>query len=194
MNVMSRLFTRQDVYAMLDAGILQEDEHLELINGELVKVPFEVVNPDILGPSRLADLRPRTDPLHGGTIHNLTNTLRQELALFKVMVREEKDFWLPDIRQLYLPDIAVVKPFNNLERHPEPDDTHLIVEVAYSSLSKDITDKLPNYLAAGIREVWIVDLKQKLIRVHRQDQAPFEIAFGKVFAPLAFPDVKRIWL
>jgi Uma2 family endonuclease len=109
-------------------------------------------------------------------------------------VREEKDFWLPDIRQLYLPDIAVVKPFNHLERHPKPDDTYLIVEVAYNSLSKDIADKLPNYLAAGIREVWIVDLKQKLIRVYRQDQAPFEVAFGKAFAPLAFPNVERVWL
>lgn len=173
MQVLNRLFTRQDVYAMLEAGIVREDEKLELINGELVRMP--------------------SDPLHGGTIYNLAGELRQELASFEVMVREEKDFWLPDINQLYLPDIAVVKPFNHLERHPEPSDTYLIVEVAYSSLSKDIVDKLPNYLSAGIREIWIIDLKQKLIRVYRQEET-LELPFGTAFAPLAFPEIKRIWI
>jgi Uma2 family endonuclease len=174
MQVLNRLFTRSNVYAMLEAGILQEDERLELINGELVTMP--------------------SDPLHGGTIVDFAEKLRHELTPFGVRIREEKDFWLPDIHQLYLPDIAVVKPFNHLKRHPEPSDTYLIVEVAYSSLSKGITDKLPNYLAAGIREVWIVDLKQSLIRVYRQDQAPFEVAFGKAFAPFAFPDAACVWL
>ena len=173
MQVLNRLFTRQDVYAMLEAGIVREDEKLELINGELVKMP--------------------SDPLHGGTIYNLAEVLRKELASFEVMVREEKDFWLPDLRQLYLPDIAVVKPFNHLERHPEPSDTYLVIEVAYSSLSKDIVDKLPNYLAAGIREIWIVDLKQKMSRVYRQEKT-LELPFGTAFAPLAFPDIKRVWI
>jgi hypothetical protein len=75
MQVSSRLLTRNDVYAMLDIGILHEDEHFELINGELVNVPFKVVNPDIHGRSRLADLRPRTDPLHSGTIVDLAEKL-----------------------------------------------------------------------------------------------------------------------
>lgn len=159
---------------MLDAGIVREDEHLELINGELVKMP--------------------SDPLHAGTIYMLAQQLRRELASLDVMVREEKDFWLPDTKQLYLPDIAVVRSFNHLERHPEPDDTYLIVEVAYSSLSKDITDKLPNYLAAGIKEIWIVDLKRSVILVHRQDQTSFEVAFGVAFAPATFPELKRVWV
>ncbi len=174
MQVPTRLFTRHDVYAMLEAGIVREDEKLELINGELVKMP--------------------SDPLHAGTIYTLAQNLRRGLISLDVMVREEKDFWLPDSRQLYLPDIAVVKTFNHLERHPEPSDTHLVIEVAYSSLSKDITDKLPNYLAADTKEIWIVDLKRSVILVHRQDQASFEVVFGTPFAPLAFPTVNRIWL
>jgi hypothetical protein len=194
MDVLARLFTRQDVYAMLDAGIVQEDEHLELINGELVKMPFGVVNPGTYGSSESVDLRPRTDPLHAGTIYNLAEKLCHELTSVDVMVREEKDFWLPDIHQLYLPDIAVVKPFNHLERHPEPKDSYLLVEVAYSSLSKDITEKLPNYLAGGIEEIWIVDLKRKIILVYRQDQVPLEVVFGTEFAPFAFPELKRVWI
>jgi Uma2 family endonuclease len=173
MDVLARLFTRQDVYAILDAGIVQEDEHLELINGELVKMPSE--------------------PLHSGTIYNLAEKFRHELTSRDVMVREEKDFWLPDIHQLYLPDVALVKPFNHLERHPEPSDTYLIVEVAYSSPSKDVVDKLPNYLAAGIQEIWIINLKQKLIRVYRQEET-LELPFGTAFALFAFPTIKRVWV
>ena len=48
-------------------------------------------------------------------------------------------------------------------RHPQPQDVLLLVEVevevADSSLDFDRSVKLPSYAAAGIPEVWIVNLE-----------------------------------
>ena len=46
-------------------------------------------------------------------------------------------------------------------RHPQPQDVLLLVEVevADSSLDFERSVKLPSYAAAGIPEVWIVNLE-----------------------------------
>ena len=43
----------------------------------------------------------------------------------------------------------------------------LVVEVSDSTLRYDLTVKLPLYARAGIGEVWIVDLKRRVVDVHR---------------------------
>lgn len=53
-----------------------------------------------------------------------------------------------------------------------------MVEVADTTLEYDRTVKLPRYAAAGLREVWIVDLPAKRIWVHR---TPLEGDYGEVF-------------
>ena len=104
---------------MVDAGILREDERTELINGEIVYTTL-------------------SSPSHSATIIDSAKRFRTHLAAHNTVVREEKDFWLVDGAQLYLPDIAVVKPFDHHARHAEPLDTHLIVEVAHTSLRADL--------------------------------------------------------
>ena len=170
-----RLFTRHDVYAMIDAGILREDERTQLINGEIVHMT----------PS---------SPSHSATIIDLAERFRTHLTVHNVVVREEKDFWLADGAQLYLPDIAVVRPFNHHARHAEPGDTHLVVEVAHTSLRADLETKLPLYLREGVPEVWVVDLGAKRTRVYKAQGEGLELPFGEAFAPAAFPEEKHVWL
>ncbi len=68
------------------------------------------------------------------------------------------------------PDLAVLRRradfYANGER-PGPDDILLLIEVADSSLRFDQTVKLPLYARAGIAELWIVDLKHRVLDAYR---------------------------
>jgi Uma2 family endonuclease len=70
---------------------------------------------------------------------------------------------------------------------PSPGDTLLIVEIADTSQHRDRAVKLPRHAAAGIPEVWIVD-------VHREpspegSRTSRRLPRGESVAPQAFPDV-----
>jgi Uma2 family endonuclease len=68
------------------------------------------------------------------------------------------------------PDVTLFRPradnYRTRER-PGPADVLLLVEVADSSLRYDRAVKLPLYARAGIGEVWIVDLRRRVVDVHR---------------------------
>lgn len=51
-------------------------------------------------------------------------------------------------------------------KHPEPPDIYLVVEVSDSSLPIDSGEKLRAYQECGVPEYWIIDLAKKVIRVH----------------------------
>lgn len=54
------------------------------------------------------------------------------------------------------------------KRHPRLEETLLVVEVSDTTLRYDRETKLPLYAEAGIRKVWIVNLVQDVIEVHRE--------------------------
>jgi Uma2 family endonuclease len=93
------------------------------------------------------------------------------------------------------PDIAVVRlpesAYN--DRHPNPHDIFWIVEVAKTSLKKDLEVKAAIYAMATIQAYWVLDLTAKQIMVFRNPQADkyieeYTIAEGTITS-LAFPDV-----
>ncbi|WP_117236732.1 Uma2 family endonuclease [Thermus sediminis] len=67
------------------------------------------------------------------------------------------------------PDLMVLKPplDRYAERLPTPEDVLLLLEVADTSLPFDREVKLPLYAEAGIPEVWLVNLQENLLEVHR---------------------------
>lgn len=78
---------------------------------------------------------------------------------------------------------------------PSSADVLLIIEVADTSLAYDRDVKLPLYAAAGIPEVWIIDLRADRLRVYRDpDAGEYRqtqiLTRGAVIAPLAFPDLR----
>ena len=66
------------------------------------------------------------------------------------------------------PDLAVVRPDRDryLQRHPDPQDILIAIEVADSSLTYDREEKMPRYAAAGVPEAWLVNVRARTITVY----------------------------
>jgi Uma2 family endonuclease len=63
------------------------------------------------------------------------------------------------------PDIAVLTRTLNSER-PTPSEVRLVVEIADSTLSRDLGQKATLYARAGIPEYWVVDISNRRVHVH----------------------------
>jgi Uma2 family endonuclease len=142
-------FTREDYEAMIAAGILDENDRVELISGEILnKMP--------IGPS------------HASTVNRL-NRIFSNRAGERAVVSIQNPIALDDFSEPE-PDLALLAPRADLygESHPTPADVFLIVEVADSSLRFDRERKIPLYAAAQIPEVWLVDLVEKILTRYRK--------------------------
>ncbi|MCA1685702.1 MAG: Uma2 family endonuclease, partial [Planctomycetia bacterium] len=78
--------------------------------------------------------------------------------------------------------------------HPGPADVLLVIEVMVTSADYDHKVKLGLYARSGIPEVWLVDLNNGSVEVHRQPAGSVyaektELARGQSLSPGAFPDV-----
>jgi Uma2 family endonuclease len=82
-------------------------------------------------------------------------------------VREEKPVRIPDFDEPR-PDISVVRgdTMTYLNRHPEPRDVGLLVEVAQSSLEQDQGRNRINYGRGGNPVYWVVNLLDRRIEVY----------------------------
>ena len=151
-----RNFSRIDYDKMIDAGVLGEDEHVELVGGAVV------------------EMRPE-GPHHAGTIDLCADVLRRIFGEgFTVRVQHPLVID-PDAEPE--PDIAVVAgdPRVHLDAHPR--SAVLVVEVAESSLAFDRREKALLYARAAIPEYWIVNLAERVVEVHRE---PETHGYGKV--------------
>ena len=169
-----RRFTVAEYCAMAEAGILAEDERIELLDGAII-----VMAP--IGP-----------PHEDGTTQ-LGSQLTYRMY-GRAIVRIQQSVQLSDLG-LPEPDIAIVRlrPDYHRER-PTPADVLLLVEVADSSLEYDRGVKLPRYAAAGIPEVWIVNLRARQVEVYDDPvdgvyQGRRVIPATGSISPRAFPDV-----
>lgn len=133
---------------MVAAGILREDSRVELIEGEIVE----------MGP---------IGSRHAGCVNRLT-TLLASLVQQKAVVAVQNPIRLSP-RSLPQPDLALLKYREDFyaAAHPGPEDVLLVVEVADESAAYDREVKVPLYARAGIAEVWLVVLPEKLVEVYR---------------------------
>ncbi len=157
-------FTVTDYQHMIETGILQEGEPYELINGEILRktdyqsYPFPNLNQAIeMGIGKR----------HAAATKRLNFVLSNRLG-DKAIVSVQDPVQLNEYNEPQ-PDIAILKfsPDFYLTDHPGPSDIYLLVEVSDTSLIVDRTIKLPVYAEAGIAEVWIVNLQDNQIEVHR---------------------------
>ena len=66
------------------------------------------------------------------------------------------------------PDVIVLRrELSHFQSNPRPQDVVLVVEVADSSLTFDLTVKARLYARAGIAEYWVADVLARQIYVHR---------------------------
>jgi Uma2 family endonuclease len=143
-----RQFTVTEYRRIADAGVFTPDDRVELLEGEIIEMP-------------------PIGSRHAACVDRL-NRLFSRLAGGDVVVRIQNPLLLSD-RSEPLPDVQLLSgsPERYVEEHPRPADVLLLVEVSDTSLQFDRAVKLPAYAAAGIQEVWIVDLAAAQVEVYR---------------------------
>lgn len=153
-----RRITVDEYYDMARTGQIEPDARVELIEGEVVRMP------------------PIGDR-HGGAVEELTELLVQAVA-GRARVRCQMPVRLSSYSEPQ-PDFAVMRPRTgrNDRAHPSAADVFLVVEISNSTLSYDLDVKLPLYARHGVPEVWVLDLKHHKIHFFR---APVEGRYQNV--------------
>jgi Uma2 family endonuclease len=147
--VQRHLFTVEDYHKMGELGILRPDARVELLNGEIL------------------EMSPINSP-HAGCVNRL-NALLHRLFGAEAVVSIQNPLRLDDFSEPE-PDVMLLRPAEDFyaERHPQPADVLLLIEVAESSLDTDRELKGPQYARAGIAHYWIVNLPERCIEVYSQ--------------------------
>lgn len=131
---------------MAEVGILSEDDRVELIEGEIVKVSH------------------RQSP--SACVGRLNRFLNRLVGL-DAIVRVQDPIRLNGYSEPE-PDVALVKSRGDFysREHPGPDDVLLLIEVADTSVERYLEAKLYLYARAGIPEAWLVNLPAETIEVN----------------------------
>jgi Uma2 family endonuclease len=147
--VTRRRFTVDEYERMSAAGILLEDERVELIDGEIVEM-----SPTGAPPAACV---------------KRLNRLLGRLAGDDALIGVQDPVRLGRYSQPQ-PDIAVLQPRAGAyaTAHPTPADIFLLIEVADAALAYDRGVKLPLYARAELPEVWLVDLAGERIERHTE--------------------------
>lgn len=135
---------------MAKAGIFNEDDRVELIEGEIVE---------------MSPIGPR----HAGTVNRLIGCFIPLQMERRVTITVQNPIRLGKYSEPQ-PDLALLKPRPDFysTSHPEPKDILLIVEIAETSVDIDRQVKIPLYAQAGIPEVWLLDLSEEKIKVYQE--------------------------
>lgn len=144
-----RYFNVDEYYKMAEVGLLSPDDHVELIEGEIVEM-------SPIGKT------------HGGTVKRSNKFINRQLG-DAVIVSVQDSVRLDDFSEPQ-PDLALLKPRKDFytNSHPTPEDVLVVVEVSDASLNYDRNVKLPLYARAGIPEAWLVVLAKDVIEVHSE--------------------------
>jgi len=174
-EVRRRRFTREEYHRMANAGILHEDDRVELIEGDIV-------------------LMTPIGRRHAACVAELNRLLVPAVGQ-RALLWPQNPITLPNESEPQ-PDIVLLRPRADryLQDDAHPEDVLLLVEVADTSQRYDRMVKLPLYGAAGVPEVWIVDLPGEVIEVYRRPTpsgyAHVEhVGRAGVVTPAAFPDI-----
>ncbi len=139
---------------MLEASGIWEQQHLELIEGELI--------------SKMGKKRPHTIVL-----------VQVQAWLVRVFgeqyVNPETPIDLaPEDNSINEPEpdlIVLARPSREIRTgNPQPSEIRLLVEISDTTLRFDLTVKARLYTRAGIAEYWVVDIPARRIVAHRDPQ------------------------
>ena len=149
MQIVRHLFTVADYTRMRETGILAEDDHVELVDGE-VRV-----------------MRP-IGPLHAAIVKRLNTILSREIS-GSIIISVQDPIQLNDTSEPQ-PDLALLHYRDDFyaQAHPVADDVLLVIEVADTTIDYDRDEKLPRYAEANIAEVWLIDVSHLRLEQYTQ--------------------------
>jgi Uma2 family endonuclease len=169
-----RLLTVAEYHRMAEIGILDEDERVELLAGQIVKMAAK-------------------GTAHGAALKR-TVELLQNLLWGLVLLSIQDPVRLNDFSEPE-PDIALLvrDPLYYEDRHPTPSEVYLIIEVADTTLRTDLGIKANLYAQSGIADYWVLDVNNRQLHVFREPsqdgyQSRVILADGDSISLLRFPD------
>lgn len=164
-------FTLDDVFEMLRVGALDPDAKVELIDGELVQ------------------MSPQNSP------H--MEAKRYLIRRFTLELPQDVSFHVEGTLRL-APDSAPSPDFFFHRTTLDPEqvraaDVLWLLEVAESSLSRDLRAKAALYARFGVADYWVIDASRRRVFIHRRpEQGQYrevtEVTGDQTASPLAFPD------
>ncbi|MGI9034274.1 MAG: Uma2 family endonuclease [Acidimicrobiales bacterium] len=142
-------FSVDEYHRMGEAGVFEPDARVELIDGEVIE---------------MSPIGSR----HAGCVNRVTRLFVRAVGDDAVVVIQNPVI-LSELSEPQ-PDLVLARPRDDFyaSGHPTPADILLAMEVSDTSLAFDTRVKVPLYAAAGVPEVWIVDLPAAALRVYRE--------------------------
>ena len=147
LSIPRRLLTVDEYHAIGTAGVLKEDDRIELIEGELIE---------------MAPIGSR----HVAKVNWLARLLSQHVGDHAI-VSVQNPVALPPHSEPQ-PDIALLKPRADYYegKLPGPEDILLVIEVSDTTLAYDRDSKMPIYARHGIVEAWLVDIQTQTVSIY----------------------------
>ncbi len=174
MIVEARRFTVEEYHRMADLGILNPDERVELIAGQIIAMAAKL-------------------PTHCAAVKRADRLLRSRLGE-GVLLRLQSPIQLDNYSEPD-PDIAVVTvdPLDYEDHHPTVGEVYLIIEVADTTLARDTGFKARVYAQSRIADYWVLALNNRQLHVFREPTANgysscVILSEDATISPLAFPD------
>ena len=143
-----RAFTADEVFRMQECGIIDDEDNYELIEGDLVMMQSKNAPHERFKLALMRALA-KTLPDH------------LQLGVETSLVLDERSILEPDLSVFPMMDSTDV-------RGP---DVLLAIEVAATTLRRDLKLKAALYARYGVRELWVVDTKRRRTTVHRAPRA-----------------------
>lgn len=151
----THLFTLDQVWGMVAAGILDPDARVELIEGELI------------------DMAPQNAPHMEAKRALITQLVRRLSDTFAIHVEGTLSL---SPRSAPSPDIFVHAVQHKVDQVRGP-DVLLLIEVSDSTLAYDLGRKAKLYAKHGVGDYWVVDVYGRRVVVHRE---PSQDGYGVV--------------
>jgi Uma2 family endonuclease len=173
-TVTRKRFTADEYQQMGQAGILSEDDRVELIDGEII-----AMTP--IGPRHCASVDRATRAFV---------TRAGDSAIVRVQGSIRLNFYSEP-----QPDLVLLRPRADFyaSTHPGPADILLIAEIAQSSIDYHHDFKSAVYARAGVHEYWLADLSENVLHCFSTPgdggyQNIREYRRGQSIAPLLLAD------
>jgi Uma2 family endonuclease len=170
-----RRFTVEEYYKMAEIGLLQPDERVELLEGEII----------VMSPQ---------GPQHASSNQRATRWFTQNLGE-RAAVRIQLPVRLSELSEPE-PDVvlAVLDAGEYGDHHPTPKEILFVLEISFSSLDLDRVYKKRLYAQSGIRQYCVLNLQARELEDYRQPSAngyrnQQTLTEHETFTLAAFPDV-----
>jgi Uma2 family endonuclease len=144
-----RSFTVKEVLRMQEAGIISDDENFELIEGEIVPMQAKTHVHELIKST-----------LNFGLVRAMPDHLW--LGVESTMYLSKNTFVEPDL---------VIYPKGIKLEQVKGADIVLAIEVALTSLAYDRVLKAQLYARHNVRELWVIDAKERRTHIHTGPQA-----------------------